>query len=80
MEELNSRPPLPARLFHPHEVLAVEDTPPGLAAAAAVGLVTLGVTHTYPSAALVAADAVAPRLEGLDLARLQALYAEASRA
>jgi HAD superfamily hydrolase (TIGR01509 family) len=80
IEELNSRPPLPARLFHPHEVLAIEDTPPGLEAAAAAGLVTLGVAHTYPPEALAAADLVAPRLEGLDLTRLQSLYAEASRA
>jgi HAD superfamily hydrolase (TIGR01509 family) len=78
MEELNSRPPLPARLFHPHEVLAVEDTPAGLAAAAAAGLVTLGVAHTYPPEALAAADVVAARLAEIDLDRLQALYAKAS--
>ena len=27
VHELNSQPPLPARLFHPHEILAIEDTP-----------------------------------------------------
>lgn len=80
VEELNSRPPLPARLVHPHEILAVEDTPPGLQAAAAAGLVTLGVAHTYPAADLAAAQMVAPSLEGLDLDSLQTLYAEASRA
>jgi phosphoglycolate phosphatase/beta-phosphoglucomutase len=41
LEGLSSLPPLPARLIHPHEVLAVEDSPAGLAAAAEVGLVTL---------------------------------------
>src|SRR6185295_6070598 len=33
LEGLNSQPPLPERLLHPHEVLAVEDSPAGLAAA-----------------------------------------------
>jgi phosphoglycolate phosphatase len=79
MGQLNSRPPLPERLLHPHEVLAVEDSPPGLAAARAAGLVTLAVAHSCPAEALEA-DAVVEALAGLTLARLQALYAEASRA
>lgn len=79
LEILNSVPPLPARLIHPHEVLAVEDSPAGLAAAVDVGLVTLGVAQTYPADRLGDADVVAPRLEGLGLARLEQLFAEASR-
>lgn len=79
LEALNSQSPLPERLLHPHEVLAVEDSPAGLAAAADMGLVTLGVGHTYAPERLRAADAVAPSLEGLTLARLTGLFAEASR-
>jgi len=82
LQLLNAQPPLPARLIHPHEALAVEDTPPGIAAARGAGLVTLAIAHSHDTAALAAAraDALAERLEGLGLDRLQALYAEASRA
>jgi len=79
LEALNSIPPLPERLLHPHEVLAVEDSPAGLAAAAEVGLVTLGVAQTYPAARLRDADAVADSLAGMTLGRLEGLLAEASR-
>jgi len=79
LEALNSFPPLPERLIHPHEVLAVEDSPAGLAAAAEVGLVTLGVAHTYLTDRLRStANVVAPRLAGLTLAHLDRLYAETS--
>lgn len=82
LQLLNAQPPLPARLIHPHEALAVEDTPPGIAAARGAGLVTLAIGHSHDAAALreARADALAERLEGLGLERLQALYAEASRA
>ena len=79
MAQLNSQPPLPERLLHPHEVLAVEDSPPGLAAARAAGLVTLAVAHSCPPEGL-AGDVVVEALAGLTLPRLQGLYAEASRA
>lgn len=79
LEALNGLPPLPERLIHPHEVLAIEDSPAGLEAAADVGFVTLGIAHTYPPAELGMADAVADRLEGLTLDRLERLFAEASR-
>lgn len=65
VEALNTEPPLPERLLHPHEVLAVEDTPAGLAAARAVGLATLALAQTYPAAELAAADRVAERIGGL---------------
>jgi HAD superfamily hydrolase (TIGR01509 family) len=78
LEALNSEPPLPERLLHPHEVLAVEDTPAGLAAAAEAGLVTLGVAHTYPADRLRLADAVAESLRGMTLERLERLFAEVS--
>jgi HAD superfamily hydrolase (TIGR01509 family) len=82
LQLLNAEPPLPARLIHPHEVLAVEDTVPGITAARSAGLVTLGIAHSQPGDVLgeAGADAVAERILGLDLERLQLLYAEASRA
>lgn len=82
LQLMNGQPPLPVRLVHPHEALAVEDTPPGIAAARGAGLVTLAIGHSHDAAALrsARADAVEERLEGLGLERLQALYAEASRA
>ncbi len=69
IEALNSQPPLPDRLFHPHEVLAIEDSPGGLQAAAAAGLATLGVAHTYPADGLVA-DRVVRSLAGLSIEEL----------
>ena len=74
LQEFNSRPPLPARLVHPHEVLAVEDSPAGLLAAAGAGLVTLGVGQTYPVAELGDADFAVRALAGLALAAVQSLY------
>ncbi|MBP9144179.1 MAG: HAD family phosphatase [Thermoanaerobaculia bacterium] len=73
---LNARPPLPARLIHPHECVAIEDSPAGLAAAAACGLRTLGVAHTYPAAALAGADTVIERLDGFRLKDLAACFVE----
>ncbi len=80
LEDLNALPPYPDRLLHPHEVLAIEDSPAGIEAAAGAGLVTLGVAQTYPEDRLAEADLVVPRLEGLTVRRLQELYASASRA
>jgi phosphoglycolate phosphatase/beta-phosphoglucomutase len=76
LTSLNSVPPLPERLIHPHEVLAIEDSPAGLSSAADAGLLTLGVAHTYPSAELRQADAVAENLRELSLMRLEELFAE----
>lgn len=73
LDALNSLPPLPERLIHHHEVLAVEDSPAGLSAAQEAGLLTLGVGQTYPSRQLTQADAVVESLAGLSLGRLEAL-------
>jgi HAD superfamily hydrolase (TIGR01509 family) len=78
MSLLNSRTPLPARLLHPHEVLAIEDTAAGLHAAAAAGLLTLAVTHTQPAGALDVADLVVERLADLTLADLSERLFEVS--
>ncbi|HEX2253310.1 MAG TPA: HAD family phosphatase [Thermoanaerobaculia bacterium] len=74
LDALNSQPPLPERLFHPHEVLVIEDSPAGLAAAAAAGLPTLGVANTYPPEELAGAGAVLPSLEGVTAEILEQSY------
>jgi phosphoglycolate phosphatase/beta-phosphoglucomutase len=79
LEALNSLPPLPERLFHPHEVLAVEDSPAGLAAAGDVGLATLGVANSFPAHRLHAADAVVGSLQELTPESLDRLFSEVSR-
>ena len=65
LESLNVVPPLPQRLIHPHEVLAVEDTPRGLRAAWSAGLATLGIAHTFPREDLSMADVVADGLSAV---------------
>lgn len=62
LAHLNSLPPLPQRLLHPHEVLAIDDSPAGLRSAAAAGLPTLGVAQTHDPEALEAADHVVTSL------------------
>lgn len=75
LEALNSEPPLPARLFHPHEVLAIEDSPAGLSAAADAGFRTLGVAQTYPAAELSLAERVVPAVAGLTFQGIVARFA-----
>lgn len=79
LHDLNTLQPLPERLFHPHEVLAVEDSPAGIEAARGAGLVTLGIAHSGPAERLGDAHVVAPSLAGMTLRRLQKLYERASR-
>ena len=79
VRELNTQPPLPARLFHPHEVLAIEDTLAGLEAARDAGLATLGVAHTHSEDDLGLADATAPSLDRVVLDDLLDRFAEVSR-
>lgn len=67
---LNSEPPLPDRLFHPHEVLAIEDSPAGLNSAREAGLATVGVAQTYRPEELEMADAVVESMAQLNLDRL----------
>jgi HAD superfamily hydrolase (TIGR01509 family) len=79
LEELNSLPPLPERLVHPHEVLAIEDSPAGLEAAQGAGLLTLGLAHTYPAERLQQADSVVGTIAELALSGLERRFAEGSR-
>jgi beta-phosphoglucomutase len=90
LEALNARPPLPERLLHPHEVLAVAANPAGLAAAAEVGLATLGIRgaggvrgvrggRTDSRSGPPVADITVAGLDELTADRLEGLYAEVSR-
>src|SRR5260370_496126 len=76
---LNTVPPLPERLVHPHEVLAIEGSQAGLAPAARAGLLTLRVAPTYPESLLARADAVAASPDRLDLDRLERPLAQQGR-
>ncbi|MDY7094552.1 MAG: HAD family phosphatase [Acidobacteriota bacterium] len=76
LQGLNSLPPLPDRLIHPHEVLVLEDTPAGLEAASVLGMVTVGVAHTYPAEALKLAGKVVEGIEGLTCEDLRGFYGE----
>ena len=76
LQRLSSEPPLPSRLLHPHEVLAIEDSPAGLEAAAMAGLSSLGVAHTYPAAELHMADSTVESVLNLDLKRIRQLFNE----
>lgn len=71
LEGLNALPPLPERLLHPHEVVAIEDSPAGLEAAAGAGLRTLGVAQTYAAEQLTPADAVVGGVVELSAKRLE---------
>ena len=80
LDELNGQPPFPPRLFHPHEVLAIEDSPWGLEAASGAGLVTLAVAHSCDRETLTPAHLIVGELAGLRLDALFDSLAEASRA
>ncbi len=72
---LNSQPPLPSRLIHPHEIVVIEDAPAGIEAARGAGLATLAVGHTYSLDKLNAADATAATIAEVDLERLRSVLA-----
>jgi beta-phosphoglucomutase len=80
LEELNGLPPFPPRLFHPHEVMAIEDSPWGIEAATGAGLVTLAVAHSHPPTNLGGAHLVVPDLATLRLDAVLDALAEATRA
>lgn len=74
LAELNADPPLPARLIHPHEVVAIEDTPAGLVAAVGAGLRTVAVAQTYGPVELAGAEWVVGSISELSLPRLRARF------
>lgn len=65
VEALNGAPPLPDRLLHPHEILAIEDTSAGVEAARGAGLAVLAVAHTYTAEDLAGAERVLERIGDL---------------
>jgi beta-phosphoglucomutase len=70
LDELNATPPLPSRLLHPHEVVAIEDSPAGIAAARGAGLATLAVAQTYSLDELGNADRAVLRVADLTVAHV----------
>ena len=75
LDGLNSLPPLPDRMIHPHEVVAIGATPEALAAAAAAGLGTVGVARLVPAAEL-SATWVVTNLDVVELSDLEARFGE----
>ena len=73
--ELNQTSPLPERLIHPHEILAIEDTLAGLQAAEAAGLRRLAVEHTFPASKVSRlAEHVVPRIGDVSVPELEQLF------
>ena len=60
------------------QCVALEDTPPGIAAARAAGMIVIGVAQTYDRPRLSAAHHVVESLRGLDAEALIALAARAA--
>lgn len=65
IEGLNATPPLPDRLLHPHEAVAVEDTVAGVAAARGAGLEVVAVAHTCAASELAEAGRVVTSIADL---------------
>lgn len=60
-----------ARLgFPPADCIVIEDAPPGIEAARAAGVRSIGVATTYPAEGLSAADAIVARLADLRVERV----------
>jgi beta-phosphoglucomutase len=57
------------------DCVAIEDTPPGIAAALAAGMTVIGVAHTYEASVLTSAHHVLPSLRRVNAAALRALVA-----
>ena len=55
------------------DCVAIEDTPPGIAAALAAGMIVVGIAHTYDANVLASAHHVLASLRRLDAAALRAL-------
>lgn len=60
----------------PADCVVIEDTPPGLEAARAAGMRSIGIAGTYPAAALIA-DLVVPSLTSLPRELLEAVVSHA---
>jgi HAD superfamily hydrolase (TIGR01509 family) len=60
------------------QCMALEDTPPGIAAARGAGMIVIGVAHTYDAPRLAAAHRVVESLREVSAEALLALAAEAA--
>jgi sugar-phosphatase len=61
----------------PADCVVIEDTPPGLEAARAAGMRSIGIAGTYPASALIA-DLVVPSLTSLPAELLDAVTRRAN--
>lgn len=61
------------RPLQPSRVIVVEDAPPGIAAARALGLCVLAVTNSYSASHLASAQHIVPTLRDVTLADLDAM-------
>ena len=64
----------PAASTKDNIIVAIEDTPAGIASAKGAGLKVLAVTNSYPKKALTQADIILDSLEGLTLETLNDLF------
>jgi HAD superfamily hydrolase (TIGR01509 family) len=55
------------------QCVAIEDTPPGIAAGRAAGMITIAIAHTYDASVLASAHHVLPSLRRVNAAMLRAL-------
>jgi len=62
----------------PADCVVIEDTPPGLEAARAAGMRSIGIAGTYPASALTIADLVVPSLTALPTELLDAVTSRAT--
>ena len=62
----------------PADCVVIEDTPPGLEAARAAGMRSIGIAGTYPASALTIADLVVPSLTALPAELLDAVTSRAT--
>jgi beta-phosphoglucomutase-like phosphatase (HAD superfamily) len=61
--------------IRPRDCVAIEDSQWGLQSARAAGLRTVAITHTYPAAALPAAELVVDHLDAVTWERLTSAFA-----
>jgi HAD superfamily hydrolase (TIGR01509 family) len=79
LERLNASVPAPEPPLGARDCLIFEDTPPGIVAARAAGMRSVGLTTTFTGDALRDADLVAQNYRALDLGRMTAFFDRRAR-